>query len=154
MRCVSSNSSKIFTPAISSSANSYSSSYSSSSIVTLVSTTTSTEVSSTFTSTSSSESTSSDSSTSTITILSMISTSSTTAPSANAGNCCGVEGYDAINLQVISSKPFTTLDACLADFKAKNTCGSFIIYSKTCYLTQVPITSTNVAPQSGSGLVY
>ncbi|OSS52511.1 hypothetical protein B5807_02194 [Epicoccum nigrum] len=137
-------SSQTFTSATSSSASPYSSSSSSSSSVILVSSTPSAEVSSTLTSTSASS----------IEISSMTTISSTPAPSPNAGKFCGVEGYDTVDLQVISSKPFTTLDACLSECKAQSACSSFIIYSNTCYFTRVPITSTNVTPQSGSGLVF
>jgi hypothetical protein len=151
---VSSDSSKTSTLARPSSLSTYSSSSLSSSSAALISTPISTEISSMFTSTSLSTSLSSDSSTSSISISSMTSTSSITAPSPNAGKFCGVEGYDTVNLQIITSKPFTTLDACLGDCKAQSTCSSFILYSNICYLARVPITSTNVAPQSGSGLIY
>lgn len=151
---VSSDSSKTSTPASSSSSSTYSSSSLSSSGTVLISTSISTETSSMATSTSSSEILSSDSSASSISISSMTSTSSTAVPSATADKFCGVEGYDTVNLQIISQKPFTTLDACLGDCKAQSACGSFIVYANTCYLARLPITSTNVDPQPGTGLVY
>lgn len=151
---VSSESSKTSTTAESSSLSSYTSSSASSSSAALTSTTVSIESSSTFSSISSSTSASIDSSTSSITISSTTLTSSTAAPSSTAGKFCGVVGIDVVNLEVISSKPFTTLDACFGDCKAESACASFILYSNTCYLTRIPITSTNVIPQEGSPLVY
>ncbi|RII19138.1 hypothetical protein CUC08_Gglean001801 [Alternaria sp. MG1] len=114
-------------------------------------------------STLSTESLSSDSSTtspipvtsSTSSEITVTSTStSTTTPSPIADEFCGIEGYDTVDLQVISSKPFTTLDSCIADCQAQSACGSFIVYSNTCYLTRVPITSTNVTPQPNAGLKF
>jgi hypothetical protein len=151
---VSSESSNIHTPAKSTSLSSYTSSSLSSSSVALIPTTISTEISSTLSITSSSMSVSSDSSTSSTMISSTTSTSSTAAPSSNAGKFCGVEGIDVVNLQAISSKPFTTLDACFGDCKAESACSSFILYANICLLTQIPISSTNVVPQKGTGLVY
>ena len=144
----------------SSSLSSSSSNSASSSSLVLISTSSASEAT---TSTSSSESLSSDSSTvirvpvtsSTSSEIIVTSTSTTTAsPSPTADQFCGIEGVDTVDLQVISGKPFTTLDACLADCQAQSACGSMIVYSNTCYLTRIPITSTNVAPQPNTGLKY
>ncbi|RYN62740.1 hypothetical protein AA0118_g4993 [Alternaria tenuissima] len=144
----------------SSSLSSSSSRSASSSSLVLISTSSASEST---TSTSSSESLSSDSSTviptpvtsSTSSEITVTSTSTTTAsPSPTADQFCGIEGVDTVDLQVISGKPFTTLDACLADCQAQSACGSFIVYSNECYLARVPITSSNVNPQPNTGLKY
>jgi hypothetical protein len=46
------------------------------------------------------------------------------------------------------------LDACVANCRAESACESMIVYSNTCYLARLPITSTNVTPQPNSGLKY
>ncbi|KAL1794410.1 hypothetical protein ACET3X_007831 [Alternaria dauci] len=95
------------------------------------------------------------STTSTSSEIAVTSTSSTTAsPSPTAEEFCGVAGYDVVDLQVFSGKPFTSLDACLADCKANSQCRSYIIYSDTCYFARLPITSTNVVPSPNTGLTY
>ncbi|RYN19618.1 hypothetical protein AA0113_g9881 [Alternaria arborescens] len=54
----------------------------------------------------------------------------------------------------MATKPFTSLDACLADCKAESGCESFVVISTSCHLTRIPITSTNVIPRPGSGVKF